>query len=130
MNVAYRRGLAAIAIVVIGILLGFWFTRSPAPEVEEISRAASPGGKWTAKVEMVVYGDHWFVNDARYQVRVVRSDKNEPEVLVYSVLASGPTGLSVKWRGDDDLVIEDSSSALRDAVKQPHPSVRIDYRSG
>ncbi len=129
MKAAHKRGLAAITVVVIFGLLGFWFTRSPAPEVEEIAKAASPGGKWTAKVEMVVYGDHWFVNDARYQVRVVRSDRSEPDVLVYSVSASGPTGLSVKWRGDDDLVIEDSSSALRDAVKQPHPSVRIDYRS-
>lgn len=125
-----RRGvLLAVALVGFGVFFCVRLTRSHQPVVEdEIARIASPGGVWTAKAEMVVYGDRWFVNDARYEVRIERTDK-VPEGLVYSVPASGSTSISIKWQANDELVITDSSSAMRIAVRQVHPLVKVDYRS-
>ena len=120
--------VVTIAIVAVGVLLGLWLTRGQVPETEEIARATSPGGTWTAKVEMVVYGDHHFVNDARYEVRIGHVGSQDKEVLVYSVQASGPIGIAIKWQTNEKLVIEDAASVLLGAIKQPHPVIRIEYR--
>jgi hypothetical protein len=127
MKLTVTKILAVSCLAAIGILAGLWFTRVEPPEIQEIARMPSPADKWSAKVEMVVYGDHWFVNDARYEVRIVQTGSREPEVVVYSTMASGPTDLSVKWVGEDELVIKDSAGSLSNAVKQPHSTVRIQY---
>jgi hypothetical protein len=120
--------VVAIALIAVGVLLGLWYTRGRAPETEEIARAISPGGTWTAKVEMVVYGDHHFVNDARYEVRIGRVGSKDQEVLVYSVQASGPIGTTIEWRANEELIIQDTLSLLAGAVKRPHPAIKIEYR--
>lgn len=122
-----KRSVIAAVLMAIGVILWFWLFHSRAPEIEEITRAVSTGEVWAAKVEMVVYGDHWFVNDARYEVRIKRFGSRDDDVLVYSVPASGPNSISIKWRANDELVIEDSPSVIRNAFKQSHPTVRIDY---
>lgn len=122
-----RWTLAILALLVLGIL-GVWkFKPRSAPEIAEIAQTSSPMNTWTARVVMTVYGDHWFVNDARYEVRIERADGKD-EVLVYSTIASGPTGLVVHWISPDELEVRDSADALRDAVREPHPTVRIAYR--
>ena len=129
MRSAYKWGLFALALLMSTILVWGRFSRHSVPDVEEISRIGSPTGRWTVKVMMVVYGDHWFVNDARYEVRVQKAEE-EDQAIVYSTMASGPTGLVVKWLGADELEVQDSADALRDAVRKPHPSVHIGYRPG
>ena len=120
--------LCVITMVAFSVLLGLWITRERPPEIEVISRAVSPDGKWVAKLEMVVYGDHHFVNDARYEVRVGHNDSQGEEALVYSIQTSGPIGTTIKWQSNEDLVVGDTSNALTEAKKQPHPVVKIEYR--
>lgn len=130
MKIIYRWALGAIALVALGVLLLFGqFNHRSLSEAEDIAQVNSPTNKWIAKVVMVIYGDHWFVNDARYEVRILQANEKEQEVLVYSAMASGPASLAVKWRNADELEIQDSAVVLRDAVRNPHPSVRIDYLS-
>ena len=117
-----------ISTVVAVVLFCLWLTRGRIPETEEISRAISPGGVWVAKLDMVVYGDHHFVNDARYEVRIRQVSNQENEVLVYSVQASGPLGTAITWGSNEELIIEDTLTALAGASKQPHHTVKIEYR--
>lgn len=118
-------GVVTASVCILLIL----FNQSSPPEVEEIERIESPGGEWTAKVDMVVYGDHWFVNDARNEVKISRSDGTEREVLVYSEAASAASYLAVKWCGGNSILIMNSSKFLRDAFRYAHSSVRINYGS-
>lgn len=120
--------VVVVAIGAVGIVLALWLTRGRVPETEEIARAISPDGTWTAKVEMVVYGDHHFVNDARYEVRIGHVGNQDKEVFVYSAQASGPIGIAIKWQTNEKLVIEDAASVLPGAIKQPHPVINIEYR--
>ena len=117
-----------LAIAAAGIFFDWSLLRHQVPETDEISRVASPSGAWVARVEMVVYGDHHFVNDARYEVRIGHVGGQDKGVLVYSAQASGAVGVVTRWQTNEWLVIEDSASVLQGAFKQPHPVLRIEYR--
>lgn len=126
MEIFRKRIFVIVVLLSLGIIL--WLFRSRSPEIEIINRVGSTNGTWTACVQMVVYGDHWFVNDARYEVRVERATSRE-SVLVYSTPASGPTRIAVNWRSEDQLIVEDSLDAMRQAEKNSHSVVIIDYRT-
>lgn len=119
-----------IAIVLVGIFGAFIVECVPIhqPDIEQIAHVASPSGKWSAQVVMVIYGDHWFVNEARYEVRISSTDYSS-DVVVYSTFASGMTELKVIWNNDDSLIVLDTPDALSASVRQPHSFVRVAYQS-
>jgi len=127
MLIRYKRGIAAISILLLLGMLVEWFTRIPDPDIEWLKKYPSPDGKWIAQVELVVYGGRWLTTDAAYQVHIVSADRTEDDSLVYSLQASGHSELCVRWKTNANLIVEDSSRAMRAAFKRPHASLQVQY---
>lgn len=126
-NLNRKRIFSALFIFIIIGFFSFLLVRKNSPEIQEITRTFSPSGKLVATVRMTIYGDHWFVNDARYEVSIKDLRVDGGDTIVYSTLAYDTSHISVKWRGDESLVIEDETEALRSSVKQTYPGIRIEY---
>lgn len=98
------------------------------PEVREISQIKSSGGNSIATIRMAVYGDHWFVNEARLEVLVSYADANGQRLIVYSSDAHSPEALVIKWLDTSILLIEDDAEYLKSARIQSYPNFQIKYR--
>jgi hypothetical protein len=126
MKKIYVRSFLLLSVIFMIVFFKHQYSRQIEPEINEVTRVASPTKEWTAQVLMVVYGDHWFVNVAKYEVRLINNKKTD---IVYSTDADGPPEVSIRWAGNNILVIEDTLEAQRNAFKQPNASVQIEYRT-
>lgn len=126
----FVRAIQVVLVVGLVTTASWWLLFRPAePEYQDVTTFPSPGGRWLATAETVVYGDHFSVNVAQYEVRLIDSNSPKDGVIVYSVPASSGSAISVQWIGSNRLIIKDLAGSLVKSIRKPCCDVEIVYES-
>jgi hypothetical protein len=108
-------------------LIYIYFFRGTPPEIVNISKSTSPSGVWVAEAQMVVYGDHWFINVPVYEVTIKDLTRKDDSSTFFSFPIISSNNITLKWTDADTLAIEAPLNHPNEGTSKIHLKVNINY---